>query len=172
MSCTQVYTGDGKGKTTASLGLLVRATGAGLRVRMFQFLKKGGYSELKTLTSRFPEVEVTQLGSGKFITDKNNIPQDELDRATRGFAQAREAVMSGDYDMVILDEINGAMSMGLVPVVDVLALMRDRPERTELILTGRNAPQAVIDAADLCTEMRMVKHYYQKGIPAREGIES
>lgn len=172
MSCTQVYTGDGKGKTTAALGLLLRATGAGLRVRMFQFLKKGDYSELKTLASRFPEVEVTQLGSGKFIMDLHNIPQDELDLAANGFAEAREAVLSGDYDLVILDEINGAMSMGLLPVEPVLALIHEKPERTELVLTGRDAPQAIIDAADLCTEMRMVKHYYNAGIPAREGIES
>lgn len=171
MSCTHVYTGDGKGKTTASLGLLLRAVGAGHRVRMFQFMKKGEYSELKTLRDRFPEVEVTQLGSGKFIMDTNNIPPDELERAASGFAMAREAVTSGEYDLVILDEANGAMSIGLLPVNDVLALMRDKPDRTELVLTGRNAPQEIIDAADLCTEMRMVKHYYEQGVPAREGIE-
>lgn len=171
MSCTQVYTGDGKGKTTAALGLLVRAVGAGLRVRVFQFLKLGEYSELKALASRFPEVEVTQLGSGRFIRSQSPIPQDELDRARSGFAQARQAVMRGEYDLVILDEINGAMAMGLVPVADVLSLMREKPDRTELVLTGRDAPAAVIEAADLCTEMRMVKHYYQAGLPAREGIE-
>lgn len=172
MSYTQVYTGDGKGKTTASLGLLLRATGAGLRVRVFQFLKKGAYSELHTLQTRFPEVAVTQLGSGKFIMDLQNIPQAELDLAAEGFAQAKAAVLSGDYDLVILDEINGAMSMGLVPVEDVLALMREKSGRTELVLTGRGAPQAIIDAADLCTEMRMVKHYYEQGVQGRTGIES
>lgn len=171
MSCTQVYTGDGKGKTTAALGLLVRAAGAGLRIRVFQFLKKGAYSELATLAGRFPEIEVTQLGSGRFIQSNAPIPQDELDRAARGLQLAREAVRSGEYDLVILDEINGAMSMGLLPVADVLALIAERPDRTELVLTGRDAPQAVIDAADLCTEMRMVKHYYTRGVPARKGIE-
>lgn len=172
MSCVQVYTGDGKGKTTAALGLLLRAAGAGLCCRVFQFLKKGDYSELKTLASRFPEVEVTQLGSGKFIMDLSNIPQDELDRAAAGLATAREAVMSGAYDLVILDEINGAMSMGLVSTDEVLKLMAEKPERTELVLTGRDAPKAVIDAADLCTEMRKVKHYYDAGVPARTGIEA
>ncbi len=170
MSCVHVYTGDGKGKTTASLGLLVRAVGAGLRVRVFQFLKCGAYSEIDALAERFPEVEITQLGSGKFINPKS-IPEDELRRAADGFAKAREAVLSGAYDLVILDEANGAMSMGLLPVDDVLRLIRERPERTELVLTGRGAPEAVIGAADLCTEMRMVKHYYQKGVPARKGIE-
>lgn len=171
MSCTQVYTGDGKGKTTAVLGLLMRACGACLRPRLFQFLKKGMYSELKTLRDRFPEIEVDQFGSGKFITDLNNIPQEDRDLAARGFAMAREAVMSGDYDLVILDEANTAMSMGLLSVDAMLGLMRDKPERTELVLTGRDAPQAIIDAADLCTDMRMVKHYYQQGVPARKGIE-
>lgn len=172
MSCTHVYTGDGKGKTTAALGLLVRATGAGLRVRVFQFLKKGEYSELQTLRERFSEIEVTQLGSGRFIMDLQNIPQEELAIAARGFAQARDAVMRGDYDLVILDEINGAMSMGLVAASDVLALMRDKPARTELVLTGRGAPPEIIDAADLCTEMRKVKHYFDTGLQARKGIES
>jgi len=170
MSCVHVYTGDGKGKTTASLGLLLRAAGAGHAVRVFQFLKRGETCELKTLAGRFPEVEVEQLGSGRFI-DPENIPAEERARAADGFAKAREAVLCGRYDLVILDEINGAMAMGLVPEGDVLRLMGDRPERTEMVLTGRGAPEAVIAAADLCTEMRMVKHYYDKGVPARKGIE-
>lgn len=171
MSCVQIYTGDGKGKTTAALGLLVRAVGAGLKVRVFQFLKQGDYSEIEALRARFPEVEVTQLGSGRFINPKA-IPQDELDRAAVGFAAARDAVLSGAYDLVILDEINGAVSMGLVLEQDVLALMAERPDRTELVCTGRGATQAMIDAADLCTEMRKVKHYYDAGVDARKGIES
>lgn len=172
MSCVHVYTGDGKGKTTASLGLLLRATGAGLRCRVFQFLKKGEYSEIECLHERFPEVKITQLGSGQFIRDLAHIPQAELDRAADGLAQARAAVESGAYDLVILDEINGAMAMGLVPVDAVLALMRARPAHTEIVLTGRNAPQTIIDEADLCTEMRKIKHYYDGGIQARKGIES
>ncbi len=171
MSCVQVYTGDGKGKTTASLGLLVRAVGAGLRVRVFQFLKCGDYSEIETLRARFPEVEVTQLGSGKFINPQC-IPQDELDRAANGLVAAREALASGAYDLVILDEANGAMSMGLLPVEAALDALRSRNDRTEVVLTGRGAPQAIIDEADLCTEMRLIKHYYNAGVPARKGIES
>lgn len=171
MSCTQVYTGDGKGKTTAALGLLVRAVGAGLRVRVFQFLKRGEYSELHTLASRFPEIEVTQCGSGSFIRDLSNIPQEDRDLAMEGFAQARQAVMGGQYGLVILDEANTAMAMGLIPVEDMLALMRQKPASTELVLTGRDAPPAILEAADLCTEMRKIKHYYDNGIPARKGIE-
>lgn len=170
MGCVQVYTGDGKGKTTAALGLLLRAVGAGMRVCVFQFMKHGDYSEIQIIQARFPEVAIRQLGSGVFINPQN-IPAEEIKRAQKGFAQAKEAVLSGAYDVVVLDEINGAMAIGLLCVEDVLRLMREKPERTELVLTGRDAPQAIIDASDLCTEMRMVKHYYQKGIPARRGIE-
>lgn len=170
MSCVQVYTGDGKGKTTAALGLLLRSVGAGRSVRVFQFLKYGEYSEICALRERFPEVEVTQLGSGKFI-DPEHIPPEDKERAEKGFAQAREAVLSAAYDLVLLDEANGALALGLIEEKDMLALMRDKPPRTELVLTGRGAPQAIIDAADLCTEMRAIKHYFQTGVPARRGIE-
>lgn len=170
MSCVHVYTGNGKGKTTAALGLLLRACGASLNACVFQFLKKGDYSELKTLGSRFLDVPVKQFGSGTFI-DRNNILDSDRKLAMDGFSLARDAVLSGAYDLVILDEINGAMDIGLIDVADVLAMMRARPERTEIVLTGRNAPQAVIDAADLCTEMREIKHYFQAGVPARQGIE-
>ncbi|MDR0897381.1 MAG: cob(I)yrinic acid a,c-diamide adenosyltransferase [Oscillospiraceae bacterium] len=169
MAYVQVYTGDGKGKTTAALGLLLRATGAGLSARVFQFLKRGDYSELAALSARFPEVEVTQLGSGRFVFPP--IPQDEIDRARAGLAQAREAAASGAYDLLILDEINGALSLGLISIEDVLALIAARHERTELVLTGRGAPDALLAAADLVTEMRCHKHYYEAGIPARTGIE-
>ncbi len=171
MSCVHIYTGDGKGKTTAALGLLLRAAGAGLSVRVFQFLKKGDYSEIHTLAARFPEIEVTQLGSGQFINPKN-IPPEEIARAAKGFAQASEAVLSGRYDLVILDELCGAVAGGLIPEADVLRLLATKPERTEVVLTGRGATDALIAAADLVTEMRMVKHYYEKGVPARPGIES
>lgn len=170
MSFVQVYTGDGKGKTTAAMGLLLRAVGAGMHTCIFQFMKCGNYCEIETIKSYFPDILVQQLGSGEFINPKQ-IKNADRERAEKGFAMAREAVISGVYDIVILDEINGAMAMGLIPVEDVLMLMKDKPERTELILTGRDAPSAIINAADLCTEMRMIKHYYQKGIPARRGIE-
>lgn len=171
MAYTQIYTGEGKGKTTAALGLLLRAVGAGLSVRMFQFLKKGDYSELRALQSRFPDVEITQLGSGNFIMDPQNIPPEELRLAREGFAAARKAILGGMYDLVILDEACGAVALGLLPEADVLALMRDKPERTELVLTGRGATPALIEACDLCTRMQPVKHYYEAGVPARKGIE-
>lgn len=170
MSYVQVYTGDGKGKTTAALGLLLRAVGAGMRVCIFQFMKCGDYCEIEAIHKHFPDVLVRQLGSGVFI-NPNCIPDTERERAAKGFAQAREAVCSSAYDIIILDEINCAMAIGLISIEDVLQLIQDRPEHTELILTGRDAPAAIIDAADLCTEMCMLKHYYQKGIPARRGIE-
>lgn len=171
MSCVHVYTGDGKGKTTAALGLLLRAVGAGLSVRVFQFMKRGAYSEIEALASRFPEVAVTQLGSGSFI-DPRHISEEDRQLARQGFWLAREAVESGEYDLVILDEANCALDMGLLSEDSVLALLAARPERTEIVLTGRAAPPRIIEAADLCTEMRMVKHYYEKGVPARKGIEA
>lgn len=170
MSYVQIYTGNGKGKTTAALGLLLRASGAGLRARVFQFLKRGDYSEIEALRARFPDVEVTQFGSGRFVNPKC-IPEEELRRASDGLSTADEASSSGDYDLVILDEALGAVSLGLLPAADVLRLMRRRHTRTELVLTGRDAPPEIVEAADLCTEMRCVKHYYESGVPARKGIE-
>jgi len=170
MGCVHVYTGDGKGKTTAALGLLLRAVGAGHRACLFQFMKKGEYSELRALRERFPEVEVHQLGSGRFV-DPQRIGKDELDRAAEGFGKACTAIESGEYDLVILDEANVAFHIGLLSAEAVLRMLRDRPERTEIVLTGRSAPESIIGAADLCTEMRMVKHYYDCGVPARKGVE-
>ena len=183
MAYVQVYTGDGKGKTTAALGLLLRATGAGLRCAVYQFLKCGNYSEIQCLRDRFPEVPVEQFGTGRFINPKD-IAKECVDEAWReaineairktreGFQKAYDAACGGDYDLIILDEINVAMDLGLLPAEDVLRLINDRSDRTELILTGRGASKSLIDAADLCTEMRMIRHYYEKGVQARRGIEA
>ncbi|MCL1796129.1 MAG: cob(I)yrinic acid a,c-diamide adenosyltransferase [Clostridia bacterium] len=170
MGCVHVYTGDGKGKTTAALGLLMRAVGAGYRVCLFQFMKKGLYSEIRSLRERFAEVEIHQFGSGKFI-DPQRIDEDDLVRAAAGFDGARAAIQCGAYDMVILDEANVALHIGLLSTDAMLSLLREKPERTEIVLTGRNAPEAIIKAADLCTEMRAIKHYLDCGVPARKGIE-
>lgn len=165
----QIYTGAGKGKTTAALGLALRALGAGLHVFLGQFLKSRDYSELDAL-ARFPDqLTVRQYGSGRFVRGHPT----EADRtlAAAGFAEARDALGSGRHALVILDEINVAVHYGIVPVEDLLSLIRTKPDGVELVLTGRHAHPAVLEAADLVTEMRPVKHYFQEGVRARIGIE-
>jgi len=166
----QVYTGDGKGKTTAALGLALRALGHGLRVYMIQFMKGDpDYGELQT-ASGLPNFEVRQSGRPDFV-DRDDPDQIDIQLAQEGLIHAREILAGGQYDVVILDEINVALAFGLIEVRDVLALIASRNERTELILTGRQAPRAILEAADLVTEMREVKHYFQRGVKARDGIE-
>jgi len=166
---TQVYTGNGKGKTTASLGLALRAAGAGYRVFIGQFLKTGDYSEIKAL-KRFDDlITVKQFGAPRFIRSKVN----EEDRilAEKGLAELASILESGDWDVVIAEELNVAVHLGAIPVEDALFLMSKRPENTELIITGRYAPREILDRADLITEMTEVRHYYREGVPARRGIE-
>lgn len=165
----QVYTGNGKGKTTAAIGMAVRAVGAGLKVFIGQFVKGMYYSELKSLERFYPDLIIKQYGTECFIfrTPK----QEDIDVAKKGFEEAKEVIKSGKYDLVILDEINIALYYKLVSLDDVLTLIDQKPENVELVLTGRNAPQEVIDKADLVTEMKEIKHYYAKGVEAREGIE-
>lgn len=167
--CVQVYTGNGKGKTTASIGLAVRALGAELRVFFAQFLKSGTYSE-SSILGGLNNLTYRQYGTGQFIMRK---PTEEDRVAARaGIEDAREALRSGAYDVVILDEANVACSLGLIAEDDLLTVASERPERTELVFTGRGAPPRLIEIADLVTEMREVKHYYRQGIAARKGIES
>ena len=165
-----VHTGNGKGKTTAALGLAMRATGQGLKVLMLQFIKSGrNYGELES-AKHLPGFEIVPMGRGFVKINPHPRTEDvELARAT--FAVAREKVFSGEYDMVILDEINYAVDFGLLDLDDVLALIRGKPPEIHLVLTGRNARPEVVDAADLVTEMREIKHPYQKGIKAQKGIE-
>lgn len=165
----QVYTGNGKGKTTACMGLALRAAGAGLRVFIGQFMKNGDYSELKAIEMLSPYIEIKQLGSEHFVFGKPS--EDDLRLAANGFELCRKNMLSGEFDLIILDEINVAQSLGLVSLKSVLDLMDEKPENVELIMTGRGAAQEVIEKADLVTEMREIKHYYQKGIDARTGIE-
>ncbi len=165
----QVYTGNGKGKTTAALGLTVRALGAGLKVFIGQFLKTGTFSELKGLSCFGNAVTVEQYGGGKFIIGDPS--EADKERAREGFARAREAAESGTFDVVILEEINVAVDIGLLPVEDVLTLITNKHPAAELVLTGRNAHKNLIEAADLVTEMKCVKHYFDRGIHARTGIE-
>lgn len=168
--CVQVYTGNGKGKTTAALGLALRAVGRDLNVCMFQFIKGGGrYGEHLAAEKLAPLLTIIQSGrpgwvNTKDITEDRNVAQE-------AFSQAKELLISGHYDLFICDEINGAVGFGLIDVEQVLELIRVKPEKVELVLTGRNAHESIIDAADLVTEMREIKHYYTSGVPARTGIE-
>ncbi len=166
----QVYTGDGKGKTTAALGLALRAAGAGLRVFIAQFVKGMEYSELHALERFSDLIEVRQYGRSCFI-EREAEPED-IEAARAGLAEVRGEMLSGEWDVVVLDEANIATHFELFPVEDLLAVIAERPERVELVITGRRADPRVIAAADLVTEMREVRHYYQHGVKARKGIES
>lgn len=164
-----IYTGDGKGKTTAAMGLGLRATGAGLKVHMVQFMKGRRYSEIDAI-EKIAGFTVEQFGRDDFVSKKNPARVD-VDFAQEGLVHAGEAAASGKYDIVILDEINVAVDFNLIALADVLALIKNKNEETELILTGRYAPKEFIDAADLVTEMKEIKHPYQRGIDARKGID-
>lgn len=164
-----VYTGNGKGKTTAALGLAIRASGAGLKVFIGQFIKAKAYNELLAISMYFKQITIKQYGIGCFLISMPS--QEDIDAACHGFGEVTKIIKADKYDMVILDEINVALYFNLVEIEDVLDLMENKPEHLELVLTGRYAPQALIDKADLVTEMKEVKHYYQNGIVARNGIE-
>jgi len=166
----QVYTGDGKGKTTAALGLALRAAGAGLRVFIAQFAKGMAYSELASLERFADLVTVRQFGLRCFIRGAPT-PED-VAAAREGLAGAREAVTSGRWDVVILDEANIATHFGLFTVEELLEVIELAAGRVEIVVTGRRADPRLIERADLVTEMREVKHYYARGVPARRGIES
>ena len=167
----QVYTGDGKGKTTASLGLVVRAAGYGHRTCIVSFLKGDpNYGELRFIREHMPMVDYHLAGRMNFVDPADPDPAD-IEIAQQGLATARDAIASGDYQLVVLDEVNVAATLGLVEEDDVLALLDGRPEHVEVVLTGRDAPPSFVERADLVTEMRMVKHFYEAGIPARRGIE-
>ena len=162
-----VHTGDGKGKTTAALGLAIRAFGAGLKILILQFIKGQRRSgELEALNAL--GIEVRQLGLG-FITQDNFDEQRQLARTA--LELARQEILSGKWDLIVLDEINYAVKFGLLDAADVLALIKIRPLQMHLVFTGRDALAELIDAADLVTEMKLIKHPFQKGIAAQAGIE-
>jgi cob(I)alamin adenosyltransferase len=167
----QVYTGNGKGKTTAALGLAVRAAGHGLRTVIVQFMKGWiDYGELKGVRMLDPYVELHQAGRDTFVNRNNPDPED-IRLAREGWELAKRLIGEGNGDIVVLDEINCAMDFGLIPVEEVLDVLKKKPEGMELILTGRGAPEVVMELADLVTEMREIKHYYAKGVDARVGVE-
>jgi cob(I)alamin adenosyltransferase len=165
----QVYTGNGKGKTTAALGLALRAAGAGMKVYFAQFIKNGRFNEMVALERYADRVTVRQFGRGRFI--QGGTTDADLAAARQGLAEIRMAVGSGDYGVVVLDEANVAVQCGLLCVQDILALVAGAHPGVELVITGRDAPVELIERADLVTEMKEVKHYYHQGVLARDGIE-
>jgi cob(I)alamin adenosyltransferase len=167
----QVYTGNGKGKTTAALGLALRAAGRELRVCVIQFMKGGGpYGEHLAAPRLAPYLAIIQTGREGWVNRDNPDPED-IRLAADALKMAATELAQGACDLMVLDEINGAVSFGLIRVDDVLDLIRIKPATVELVLTGRNADERIIAAADLVTEMREIKHYYKAGVPARVGIE-
>jgi len=166
----QIYTGDGKGKTTAALGLAVRAAGRGMSIFMVQFLKGRHYGELETARRLSDRLKIVQSGLDAFVK-KGEPTGEDLRLAGRGLELARQAVMSGKYDIVILDEVNVAVELGVLKAEEVLPLIDDRPPGVELVLTGRYAPQEFCSRADIITEMRNVRHCFDSGVQMREGIE-
>lgn len=168
-----VYTGDGKGKTTAAIGAGVRALGHGWRVHMLQFLKGGDalspYGEVVAL-ARLPGFTVEQLGPPHFVRP-GEVREEDREAIRRGLERAREVLTSGDYDLVILDEINVVLQLGLAEVDEVLALLDGKAEGTEVILTGRGAPLELIERADLVSRVEAIKHPFEQGAAARPGVE-
>lgn len=166
----EVYTGNGKGKTSAAFGLALRAVGRGLKVFVIQFIKGGfDYGELHVLNG-LPNITLKAFGRGKFITSK---PPDEEDvkLAHGALTLAKEIVQNGKYDIVILDEVNVALHLKLITLHDVVELIKNKAENVELVLTGRDAPKPLIELADLVTEFKEIKHPFNKGYGARKGIE-
>lgn len=166
-----VYTGDGKGKTTAALGLAMRAIGHGFKVFMVQFMKGDETGEITTVEKYLGgQMKVVQSGAPAFVNP--GAPSDEdIALAGKGLALARDAVLSGDYDLVIMDEANVAMDYGMLPRSGVIELLKQKPAWVDVVITGRGAPREIVDLADLVSEVKEIKHHYRQGIEAREGIE-
>ena len=169
MGLVQIYTGDGKGKTTAALGLSLRAAGRGLKVFIAQFAKGMFYGELEALKRYAPQITLRQYGRKCFIEDEPTA--EDLRLAREGWREIQEIAANGEYDLLILDEIGIAIHYQLIPLEEVSELVRGKPDSVELILTGRKIPEDLYEQADLVTEMREIKHYYNTGVKARKGIE-
>ena len=166
-----LYTGDGKGKTTAALGLAFRAAGHGLRTYIGQFMKGRACGELKACSLLAPYITIEQYGKNRFVATEDMPGDDDVQRAKGGLEKAKSAMLSGKYDIVVLDEIINAYTFHLITLQEMLELVAAKPAGVELIFTGRNAPPELIEKADLVTEMKEIKHYYRQGVKARLGIE-
>ncbi len=165
----QVYTGNGKGKTTAALGQALRAAGRDKKILIVQFMKKWDYGELHSI-KHIPQITIKPFGTKDFVY-KGRAKEIDYQEARKAFAEGVQGATSGKYDIVIFDELNVALDFGLLEILEVINFLKNKPETVEVIITGRNAPAEILDLADLVTEMREIKHPFQKGIKARIGIE-
>jgi cob(I)alamin adenosyltransferase len=168
----QIYTGNGKGKTTAALGQAMRAAGNGLKTFIVQFMKDYPYGEIKSIKHLSDCIRLEHYGNDRFVFRKKQPDDKDITAAQQALKQARKAMLSAEYDIVIMDEVCVAIHFGLLRNEDVVSILVEKPPKVELILTGRYCPAAIIEKADLVTDMLEIKHYYQKGVVARRGIES
>ena len=166
-----LYTGNGKGKTTAAIGLVVRAAGTGMHVLFLQFMKNGRFGEIAAFESLSGNITAEQYGSASFYTPPDSSYIEHRGFAKKGYDRAFAAVRSGEYQLVILDEIINALSLNLLTYDEVLSLISQKAGPVELVLTGRNAPTDLYEHCSLVTDMPEIKHYYSSGINARDGIE-
>lgn len=167
-----VYTGNGKGKTTAALGQALRAAGSGLKTFIVSFMKDFPYGESRSVQQLSRWIRLEQYGNDDFVLNKEPPSERDLKAAKKALQKTLEVMISGGYDIVIMDEVCVAIYFGLLKTEEVLSVLEQKPEAVELILTGRYCPEELIEKADIVTEMVEIKHYYQKGILARRGIES
>lgn len=168
----QIYTGNGKGKTTAAIGQAVRAAGFGLKTYIAQFMKEYPYNELNSVRHLSEWITIDQFCGDEFVYKKELPGKEELTKAKKGLQTATEKMLSEEYDLIILDEAIVAIYFKLIKTEELIEIIKLKPEKVELILTGRYCPDELIELADLVTDMKEVKHYYQKGIKSRKGIES
>lgn len=168
----QIYTGNGKGKTTAAIGQAIRAAGEGLKTLIIMFMKEYPYNEIVAL-KRFDDlITVEQYGNDEFVLRKQEPSSEDRQTAQKALERAHSAIISKEYDIVILDEASVSVYFGLFTADDLIPILAEKPDEVEVILTGRYCPKSWIEKADLVTEMKEIKHYYQKGILARRGFES
>ncbi len=165
----QIYTGNGKGKTTAALGLALRAAGRDKKILIIQFMKKWDYGELHSI-KKIPQITIKTFGTRDFVY-KDKAKEIDYQEARKAFTEGVEGVFSGVYDIVIFDELNIVLDFGLLEIEEVVNFLKDKPEGVEIVITGRNAPVELIEMADLVTEMQEIKHPFHKGVNARIGIE-
>jgi len=165
----QIYTGNGKGKTTAALGLALRTAGAGGKVFIGQFLKSGDYSEMNALKKFSDQIEVEHYGLGRFV--KGRPTREDIEAGMKGYKRVTRIIENGEHDLVILDEGNIAVKYNIFSEKDLLDIFQKKPDHVEVVVTGRGASQGLMEKADLVIEMKAVKHYFQKGVKARVGIE-